>query len=380
MAEAFIWRQSAIWLWLEATRGTAVSPKVWIPKTSWVLSPSTESATDDSWYWVIDEVYGSFTTKNFSNLNLQGIVKDDFIWYLLYWALGKYDKLKVFTWTVAWGTPARGDTVSWGTLRKIITIGSTKYYFFDWTVSWNSITNGTWTLTATAVNTFSAHMFSRENSNTHPSFTWYDIDSVASSYATFLMINTFEISCEVEDYVRFTAEMQGKQMQAVAQGTTITPAYADEPEFTASMAWVRFANNEAWLDSADEICMQNFRLSINKNLTDVQCFGSTDVEAFYNQQFSVEWDFEALYTSTTLRDYALDSTKKAVRFYVENNGTTFSAMYIDLMKVWLNEWTKTDSNNELIRQTMWFSWQYSNEDGATIEILLINSNSEWYDS
>ena len=127
MAEAFIWRQSAIWLWLEATRGTAVSPKVRIPKTSWVLSPSTESATDDSWYGVIDEVYGSFTTKNFSNLNLQGIVKDDFIWYLLYWALGKYDKLKVFTWTVSWGTPARGDTVSWGTLRKIITIGSTKY-------------------------------------------------------------------------------------------------------------------------------------------------------------------------------------------------------------------------------------------------------------
>jgi hypothetical protein len=31
------------------------------------------------------------------------------------------------------------------------------------------------------------------------------------------MINTFEISCEVEDYVRFTAEMQGKQMQAVAE-------------------------------------------------------------------------------------------------------------------------------------------------------------------
>ena len=376
MSDAFIWRQSAIWLWKETTRGTAVSPQVWIPKTSGVLNPTTEEATDDSWYGVIDERYDSFTTKNFSNISLGWIVRDDFIGYLLLGTFWKYDKLKVFTWTVAWWTPARGDAVSGWVLRKILTIGSTKYYFFDWTVSWSSITNWTWTLTATAVNTFNAHMFSVLNSNTHPSFTVYDKDPVASSYAPFMMINNFELSCAVEDYVRFTAEMQWKQMQAVE--STLTPAYSDEPAFTASMAGVRFASNEAWLDSAEEICMQNFRIAIAKNLADIQCFGSTDVDALYNQQFGVEWDFEALYSSTTLRDYALDSTKKAVRFYVENNGDSFSAMYIDLMKVWLNAWTKTDNNNEIIKQTMWFTWQYSAEDWATIEVLLINSNSTWY--
>lgn len=376
MSDAFIWRQSAIGLWKETTRWTAVSPQVWIPKTSWVLNPTTEEAVDDSWYGVIDERYDSFTTKNFSNITLWWIVRDDFIWYLLEWALWKYDKLKVFTWTVSWWTPARWDAVSWWVLRKIITIWTTKYYFFDWTVSWSSITNWTWTLTATAVNTFNAHMFSVLNSNVHPSFTIYDKDPVASSYAPFMMINNFELSCAVEDYVRFTADFQWKQMQAV--DTTLTPAYADEPAFTASMAWVRFANNESWLDSAEEICMQNFRIAIAKNLADIQCFGSTDIDALYNQQFGVEWDFEALYSSTTLRDYALDSTKKAVRFYVENNGSTFSAMYIDLMKVWLNAWTKTDNNNEIIKQTMWFTWQYSANDWATIEVLLINSNSTWY--
>ena len=376
MSDAFIGRQSAIGLWKETTRGTAVSPQVWIPKTSGVLNPTTEEAVDDSWYGVIDERYDSFTTKNFSNISLAGIVRDDFIGYLLEGALGKYDKLNVFTGTVAWWTPARGDSVSGGVLRKIITIGNTKYYFFDWTVSWSSITNGTWTLTATAVNTFKAHMFSVANNNVHPSFTIYDKDPVASSYAPFMMINNFEISCAVEDYVRFSADLQWKQMQAVE--STLTPAYADEPAFTASMAGVRFASNEAWLDTAEEICMQNFRIAIAKNLADVQCFGSTDIDAMYNQQFGVEWDFEALYTSTTLRDYALDSTKKAVRFYVENNGASFSAMYIDLMKVGLNAWTKTDSNNEIIKQTMWFTWQYSANDWATIEILLINSNSTWY--
>ena len=68
--------------------------------------------------------------------------------------------------------------------------------------------------------------------------------------------------------------------------------------------------------------MQNFRLTINKNLTDIQCFGSTDVDSLHNQQFTVEGDFEALYTSTTLRDYVINSEKKALRFYAENVNAT----------------------------------------------------------
>ena len=379
MTDAFIWRKSAIWLWIETTRWTAVAPVVWLPKTAWVLNPTTESATDDSWYGVIDEVYDSYTTKNKSWISLQGMVKNDSIWYLFELALWSYSKLKVFTWTPSWWTPKRWDSVSWWTLRKILQIWTTKYYCFDWTVSAWTITNWTWTMTATAVNTFNVHLFSRLNSNTHPSATICDIDPVAASYAPFCMINTFELSCDVADYVKYSAEFQWKQMQAYASWTEPTPAYSDEPAFTASMAWVRFADTEADLNEADEICMQSFRVAINKNLADVQCFGSTDVDSLYNQQFGVEWDCEALFDDTTLRDYALNSNKKAVRFYAENNADwDFSAIYVDLFKVWLNDWTKSDANNDIVKQTMWFSGQYSNDDGATIEIVLINWNSDWY--
>lgn len=379
MTDAFIWRKSAIWLWIEATRWTAVAPVVWLPKTAWVLNPTTESATDDSWYWVIDEVYDSFTTKNKSWISLEWIVKNDSIWYLFELALWSYEKLKVFTWTPSWWTPARWDAVSWWVLRKILVIWSTTYYCFDWTVSAWTITNWTWTMTWTAVSDFTVHLFSRLNSNTHPSATICDIDPVASSYAPFSMINTFELSCEVADYMKFTAEFQWKQMVAYEEWEAPTPAYSDEPSFTASMCWVRFADDESWLNSASEICMQSFRVSINKNLTDIQCFGSTDIDSIYNQQFGVEWDCEALFEDTTLRDYALNSQKKAVRFYAENStDDDFSAIYVDLFKVWLNDWTKSDANNDIVKQTMWFSWQYSNTDWATIEIILINGNSTWY--
>ena len=380
--EAYIGRRSAIWLWKETTAGTKVSAQVWIPKESGTLNPSFETAQDTSWYGVIDEVYDTFTTKNFSNITLTGIVRDDFIGYLLLGALWKYTKLYCVTGTPSWWTPARWDITTWNSavLKKIIVIGETTYYFFDKAVT-GSITNGTWTMTATAVNV-NAHMFERLNSNNHPTFTIYDDDPVASAYAPYCMINSFELSCEVADYVKFSAEFQGKQMQDNTD--TLNPAYSDEAPFTASMAGVSFATNESWLNTATTVCMQNFRLTINKNLTDIQCFGSTDVDSLHNQQFTLDWDFEALFSSTTLRDWVINSEKKAIRFYAENKNASelvswiYPSIYVDCMKVWLTEWTKTDDNNGITKQTLWFSWQYDNASGTSIEVVLLNSNSTWY--
>ena len=47
------------------------------------------------------------------------------------------------------------------------------------------------------------------------------------------MINSFELTCEVADYVKFSAEFMGKQMQTA---TGNNPAYSDEAPFLASMA------------------------------------------------------------------------------------------------------------------------------------------------
>lgn len=378
---AYIGRLSAIWLWKETVRWTAVAPEVWIPKTSGLLNPNIEVATDDSGYWVIDEVYDTFTTKASSEISLEWIARDDFLGYLILGALWDYEMCYLYTWTASWGTPARWEGSASNKIRKILTIGTTTYYVINGT-GLSTLTNWTWTLTLTEVSGAVAHYFSRLNSNAHPSFTIRDVDDVAASYAPFCMINTFELSCEVGDYVKFSAEFQGKAMQE--DTSSPSPAYSDEWAFTAAMAWVRFASNEAWLNSASEVCMQNFRISIAKNLTDIQCFGGTDVTWIYNQQFGVEWDFEALYWDTTLRDYVLNSDKKAVRFYAINSNATalatgiYPSIYVDLMKAWFTEWSKSDSANEIVKQTLWFSGQYSNEDWATIEVVLINANTTWY--
>jgi len=69
----------------------------------------------------------------------------------------------------------------------------------------------------------------------------YDDDPVASVKSTYSMINSFEMSAEVGDFVKFSAEFRGKKMEA---GGSLTPAYTSDNPFLASMANVYFATNE----------------------------------------------------------------------------------------------------------------------------------------
>jgi hypothetical protein len=48
------------------------------------------------------------------------------------------------------------------------------------------------------------------------------------------------------------------------------------------------------------------------------------------------------------------------------------------MKAGFSSWSKTDANDELIKQTMWFTGQYSTDAWTSIEILLLNGNSVGY--
>ena len=263
----------------------------------------------------------------------------------------------------------------------------TTYYFISTTsgtLSDGTITDGTWAGTAdVSTNTaVKGHFFERANDNNHQSFTLYDDDPIGSKYAPYSMINTFELTAEVGDYVKFSAEFWGKKMQDAG---TLSPVYATENPFLATDANVFFGDTEADLNTATAQCMQNFRVAINKNLTDIQCFGSDDIDTLHNQQFTTEGDFEALYSSETLRDWVIDSEKKATRFEVVVDSATplvagqvFPSMFVDLMKVGFKEWTKTDTNNDITKQTLGYSGQYDTNTSAQIEVLLLNDNATGY--
>lgn len=400
MTNAFIWRKEAIGLWKETVAWTPVAPAVWIPKKSGIVRPKFEEAVDDSWYWVIDEVYDTQTTKNTTEANIWGMIRDDFIGYLLLWALGTRTALIMWKPTSITWTPLRWEacyvwtnlwSATWtGTLKKIILIWAVTYYFVT-TVTWSLTTGQTikqssadaWTLVAFDLNTYTAvkaHLFERANTNSHQTFTLYSSNPIWIQKSNYTMIDKLNISCEVWDYANFEVAFMGKQL---ASSSAYTPAYTESNPFLAKNCAVVFADTEALLNAWTSSCVQTFNLNINKNLTDIQCFWSTDVDSFYNQQLTIDWDMEALYEDVTLRDYVINSTKKACRFSMINTDVTaivtgiYPSMYIDMAKVWLKDWKTSDDINKIVSQTMWYTGQYDASDAMSIEILLLNKTASY---
>lgn len=393
----FIGRLSAIWLWKESTPWTQVSASVWMPKTGWVLAPEFEKATDDSWYWVIDEIYDMQTTKNVTTADITWILRDDWTWYLFLWTLWTYESVQWFTWTPSWWTPARWDYVYvWSVwsetwiwyIRKILVQNSTTIYYVSttsWTLAnWDTVTNWTFTIPSIDLSSYTNvkwHFFSRKNDNAHQTFTLYQDDSVWAQYSTYAMVNTFWIESAVWEFVTFSVNFRWKKL---ATATAQSPSYTNDNPFLAKNANVYFASDESWLNVATAQCMQNFTFEVNKNLTEIQCFGSDDVDSIHNQQFWVTWDLEAIYNSVTLRDYVVNSEKKALRLELINTSATalvtwiYPSIYVDFMRVSFEDWSPSDDNNSLVNQTMWFTWEFSVDDSATMEILLLNSNATGY--
>lgn len=388
-----IGRLQAIGLGKETASGTPVPASVWIPKVSAEMKPVFEKAQDDSSYGVIDEIADSQTTKNMTEVSISGILRDNWIGNLLRGALGKSTHVICLTFaSISGGTPARGDVVSsisssWtGILKKIVNISGTLHYFVETTsgtltTAKTDFTNGTWTATETIVEGVEGHLFERLNTNNHPSFTLYGNDPVGAEYSAYCMVDSFELETMTGAFGKFNAKFKGKQLKSAS---VQNPVYVQDTPFLAKHAGVSFATDEAGLNSASESSVTSFKLSIAKNVVDIQALGNTDVASLHNQQFTIAGDLEALYNSTIYRDFVANSQKKACRLALINDESTalatgiYPSLYVDMASLAFEEWSKSSDNNGLVKQTMGFTGEFKASEAMTLEILLLNDNSVGY--
>lgn len=398
MANEHIGRRQAIGIGKESPSGTPVAATAWLPKTGGSFKPVFEKAKDDSAYGVIDEIYDSQTVKNMTEVEVEGIMRDDWLGLLLLGAMGTYTAVKCITITGAsGGTPARGDAITSatgsyvGSIKKVIVVGAVTYYFVSTTSGTltdgaTNLTNGTWTGGTVSIKTaVKGHFFTRLNNNTHPSFTMYGSDPVGDDRAAYCMVDSLELEFQVGDFAKFNAKFKGKKL---ASTSAQTPVFTADNPFMAKYAAVKFATNEAGLNAASASTVQRFKLGINKNLTDVQAFGDTDISSIHNQQFTIAGDLEAIYNAVTFRDYVANSTKKCCRLSAVNTDATailsdagnsiYPSIYIDMARLSFEEWSRSNENNGLVNQTMGFSGEFDVSTAMTLEILLINTNATGY--
>lgn len=391
MANEHIGRLQKVGIGKETTPGTAVAAGAWLPKVSGVFRPEFGKAKDTGAYGVIDQLRDSQTTKVMTVVELEAIVRDVYLGYFLMAALGADTVCLRMTLGTVTGTFALGETITQATSGATGVIeavdGSGASQILHVSVTSGTFTSGSNQITggtsgATAVPTFDnavrTHLFERLNNNTHPSYTLYGVDPVGTYRAAYGMLDTLDLECSVGDYMKLKSTWKAKQEES----SSGSPSFTEENEFLATHAQVYFANSIAELDSATAVGVERVKVTIQKNLEDYQAFGDTDVASIHNKQFAVVGDLTALFNSVTLKDYVINSTKKAMRIEFISDAAIGSGstprLRIDLASVSFENWERDSDNDALVRQTLGFECEFSVDDSETMHVLLQNTQTTAY--
>lgn len=384
-----IGRLEKIGLGKESTPGTPVSAAAWIPKAEGMFMPLVEKARDEASYGTIDGLRESHTVKQMTEVNLNAAFRDQYGGHFLLAALGtEMLCLRLKTASVS-GTFQVGETVTGGTSSAagvVRRIEGTSFLLVTVTsgtfTSGETITGGTSSATATATydNAVRTHLFTRLNSNNHPSFTLYGKDEVADFRAAYCMLEQLELELAVGGMLTLRSTWKGKKEAS----TSSSPAYStEENHFLAAHANMYLASALSGLSDASATAIESFRITIQKNLEDYQAFGSDDVASIHNKAFRVFGEITAIFNATTLKDLVQDSTKRALRLACINTDATIGSaedphLNIELAQVSFESWSKQGGNDDLVRQTLGFEMEYSVDDAEGIIAWLQNSKTTAY--
>lgn len=389
MANEHIGRLEKVGLGKESTPGTGVAATVWIPKEDSLFLPKTEKAKDLGAYGIIDELYDSQTVLQMTEISLKGIMRDVYGGNFLLAALGTEQLCLRITRAGGSGTFVVGETVTGGTSAAtgvIRRLDSQNLFFITVTTGTfaasETITGGTSAATGTATHNVAVrtHLFTRLNSNNHPSFTIYNVDDVGTFRSAYCLLESIEISCEVGGYVKFDTKWTGKK-ESSSSGT---PSFTtDENHFLAKHGALKLASALSGLTAASATEIKSFKINIQKNLEAYQAFGSDDLTSIHNKQLTVSGEITGLFKAATLKDLNANSTKRAMRMEFVNSDVTIGVsanptLTIELARCSFENWTKKSDNDELVMETIGFTAEFSAAAAETIAIMLQNTRTTVY--
>lgn len=327
-----IGRLEAYGIGIESTAGTAGAVDVWIPIESGKLRSVVETVKDVSGRGVIDGMIDANTTKRMAEFTAQGVVRAKSIGYLLLMAFGQV------------ATPALLETGVY------------------------------------------SHVFSRKNDNNHPTGTIYVKQGNGDEQSVYHMLDSFSITGEVGQYMKFDMKSTG-QSSTTATGLSVAYTTADET-FLVSKAYIKFANDLAGLAAASRTGVKSFKFEVGKNAEQVfetrtgSVDDAYDFTSQHNKNLVVSGDFEAIYDDNTFKGYNDAATTRAIELTVEGKfligATKYNALTFRVAQAVIEDWDRSDSNDDIVTQSFGFTGLYSVGDGKTFDATLVNTVSTIY--
>jgi len=291
----------------ETTRGTALTPTYWMPKTSFTFDNKITQARSGESFGSIAQVLTAYVTERWAEGDLEGEIRDKSLGLLL---------LALF-----------GDDT---TCSSAAFSGATK------------------------------HTYTLLNTNQHKSLSIGYVDPIGQLMFALAMINTFTINVTLGEIVTFAANILSK---ASAEWGGLTPSYVYETRFTHKHLnfYVAPATTDLG-DSSYKVNLKALTLTVEKNIERDNILGSLDQEDNLNKQININGSLTLNYEDRTWRDRMLNGNIHAMRIELLNSdrviGTTNPAFRIDFPKVIFDTWEKAGGLEDIAQQTINFTVYY----------------------
>lgn len=225
------------------------------------------------------------------------------------------------------------------------------------------------------------HTLTLQNDNAHDSLTLTSVDEVEQAQWERVMIDSFELSCEVGSLPKATFNLMANPF---------TDTAGHSPSFTTPVNYL-FGHQDVRLylgaltsnlDAATRLPIKKVSLTVSKNLVMNNVCGTLQPKDILNQQFVIEGEFELDYESTVYKDLMMDETYKALRLDIVNSnvtiGATNPAFRIDLSRVAFSEWETDRPLDELVGQKIKFKALYDVTNGNVInDCYVVNSTPSY---
>ena len=324
-----IGRRVSIGIAKETTRATYALPSYFLPKMDYSVEDRINFVVDDSSVAVIQDAQGQDITTRYSEGNISG----------------RLSSTTFGLWLLA--------TLGTESATTLVQTGVYDHVFI--------------------VNQSASHQ-SLSISLTGPN------ESTGISYAL-CMVEQMDIEMEVNKYSTYKVSWRGN-----TKGTSASTAsfLTTENAFLPQHAVIKIATNLAGLTASTAIVVNKAMISIKKNLEDDFVLGSLSASDRNNKQFVVEGSFELVYNDRSYIDtILLGDLQRALRFSAINTDVTIGAssnptLTIDLAKVKLQEVSRSNGNDDIIKQTVKFKAYYSLADAIMISATLRNTVTTAY--
>lgn len=312
----------------EASRGTAeTSVDFWLPHLALSLIPKRTKVMNESSVGSLAEYNDSDTFESYSEASFEGKVEAESFPLLLLNAMGSLS------------TAANAD-------------GSGNVYDHTVTVS---------------------------NDNSSQSLTLFQKDGAGTFAYPLAMISTLDLTAELGDFIKYS----GSAIAGDEEDSVVVPAYTTAIEFKPKYMSVKLAANTAGLSGASAITsIQSLRLTVDRTIERDHQFGSEVPYDVSVRAVQVNGELVLRHTDDTYKDNFLADDKQAMEISIVNTDETIGTaanpgFVFTLPKVTFEDWSKDDTLNDKVNQTIGFQGLLDVATGEILSVVATNLTASY---